>query len=51
MHRHTAKRPADIMIRLSPPAKQTNKQTNKPVAKLQLLDITNGTPPMDSMNV
>jgi hypothetical protein len=30
-----AKRLADIMIRLSPPAKQTN----QPVAKLQLLDI------------
>jgi hypothetical protein len=36
-----AKRPADIMIRLSPPAKQTN----QPVAKLQLLDITMPHPP------
>jgi hypothetical protein len=36
-----AKRPADIMIRLSPPAKQTN----QPVAKLQLLDIATPHPP------
>ena len=35
------KRPADIMIRLSPPAKQTG----KPTAKLQLLDITIPHPP------
>jgi hypothetical protein len=36
-----AKRPADIMIRLSPPTKQTN----QPIAKLQLLDITIPHPP------
>jgi hypothetical protein len=36
-----AKRPADIMIRLSPPAKQTN----QPVTKLQLLDIAAPHPP------
>jgi hypothetical protein len=35
------KRPADMMIRLSPPAKQTN----QPVTKLQLLDITVPHPP------
>jgi hypothetical protein len=35
------KRPADIMIRLSPPTKQTN----QPVTKLQLLDITIPHPP------
>ena len=36
-----SKRPADIMIRLSPPAKQTD----HPIAKLQLLDITIPHPP------
>jgi hypothetical protein len=36
-----AKRPADIMMSLSPPAKQTN----QPVAKLQLLDIAMPHPP------
>jgi hypothetical protein len=35
------KRPADTMIRLSPPAKQTN----QPVTKLQLLDIAAPHPP------
>jgi hypothetical protein len=35
------KRPADTMVRLSPPAKQTN----QPVAKLQLLDIAVPHPP------
>jgi hypothetical protein len=37
-----AKRPADIMIRLSPPPAR---QTNQPVAKLQLLDVATPHPP------
>jgi hypothetical protein len=40
-----AKRPADIMIRLSPPARQTN----QPVTKLQLLDITMPHPPSQTV--